>query len=211
MALEVFDYRKDIRNVFVSPQIRSRFLQMEPGQVADRHSHDLGHEIFLILAGRARFEISGEVEELGPGQMCVARLDEPHQVSVIGDKPMTMYLSVTPHIQPTHTGIDKEGERKPTQFLPSSAYDQEESRLPVDEAIDHFVELMETVASTATTAAEEARMAGTRLSRGLTARNMEAAERQREIMWFGVYRLFDKVFEMADQWNKLAPRAGKTG
>ena len=41
MALEVFDYRNDIRNVFVSPQIRSRFLRMEPGQVADRHSHDL--------------------------------------------------------------------------------------------------------------------------------------------------------------------------
>ena len=56
MALEVFDYRNDIRNVFVSPQIRSRFLRMEPGTVADRHSHDLGHEIFLILRGKARFE-----------------------------------------------------------------------------------------------------------------------------------------------------------
>ena len=79
MALQVFDYRTDIRNVFITPQIRSRFLRMEPGAVAERHSHDLGHEIFLILEGNARFEISGEVAELGPGQMCVARIDEPHR------------------------------------------------------------------------------------------------------------------------------------
>ena len=72
MALQVFDYHTDIRNVFVTPQIRSRFLRMEPGTVAERHSHDLGHEIFLILEGNARFEISGEIAELGPGQMSAA-------------------------------------------------------------------------------------------------------------------------------------------
>ena len=211
MALEVFDYRNDIRNVFVSPQIRSRFLRMEPGTVADRHSHDLGHEIFLILRGKARFEISGEVAEVSPGQMCVARVDEPHQVSVIGDEAMTMYLSVTPHIQPTHTGRDEDGERKPTHFLPSSSYDQEESRIPIDESIDHFVDLAESVATMAQNAAEEARMAGARLSRALGSRNNETADRQREILWFGVYRTFDKLFEMAEQWNKLSPRAGTRG
>lgn len=211
MALQVFDYRNDVRNVFVSPQIRSRFLRMEPGTVAERHSHDLGHEIFLILEGRARFEIAGEIAELGPGQMCVARIDEPHQVSVLGDEPMTMYLSVTPHIQPTHTGRDSKDERKPTRFLPSTSYDQEASRIPIDESIDHFVELAESVASIAQTAAEEARMAGARLSRGLAARNNETADRQREIMWFGLYRTFDKLFEMSEQWNKMAPRAGSVG
>ena len=210
MALQVFDYRTDIRNVFVTPQIRSRFLRMEPGAVAERHSHDLGHEIFLILEGKARFEISGEVAELGPGQMCVARIDEPHQVSVIGDEPMTMYLSVTPHIQPTHTGLDGDGERKPIRFMPSSSYDQDESSIPIEESIDHFVDLAETLASITQTAAEEQRMAGALLSRALWARNEEAADRQREIMWFGVYRIFDKLFEMAEQWNKMSPRAGST-
>ena len=103
MPLEIFDYRTDIRNLLVTPHIRSRFLRMEPGQVANRHSHDLGHEIFLILQGRAHFEVDGEEAELGPGQLCVARVDEPHQVRVVGDEPMVMYLSVTPHVQPTHT------------------------------------------------------------------------------------------------------------
>jgi quercetin dioxygenase-like cupin family protein len=210
MALQVFDYHTDIRNVFVTPQIRSRFLRMEPGTVAERHSHDLGHEIFLILEGNARFEISGEIAELGPGQMCVARIDEPHQVSVIGDEPMTMYLSVTPHIQPTHTGLDDDDERKPIRFMPSSSYDQDESSIPIEESIDHFVDFAESLASITQTAAEEQRMAGGRLSRALGARNEEAADRQREIMWFGVYRIFDKLFEMAEQWNKMSPRAGST-
>jgi quercetin dioxygenase-like cupin family protein len=210
MALQVFDYHTDIRNVFVTPQIRSRFLRMEPGTVAERHSHDLGHEVFLILEGNARFEISGEIAELGPGQMCVARIDEPHQVSVIGDEPMTMYLSVTPHIQPTHTGLDDDDERKPIRFMPSSSYDQDESSIPIEESIDHFVDFAESLASITQTAAEEQRIAGGRLSRALGARNEEAADRQREIMWFGVYRIFDKLFEMAEQWNKMSPRAGST-
>ena len=105
MGFPVYDYRTDIRNVLVTPQIRSRFLRMEPGQSAQRHSHDLGHEIFLILEGRVEFEIDGETEELGPGQMCIALTDQPHKVRVLGDEPMTMYLSVTPHIHPTHTPL----------------------------------------------------------------------------------------------------------
>ena len=67
MGFPVYDYRKDIRNILVTPQIRSRFLRMELGQVNKGHTHDLGHEIFLILQGQAEFEIDGEKEVLGPG------------------------------------------------------------------------------------------------------------------------------------------------
>ena len=141
MPLEIFDYRTDIRNLLVTPHIRSRFLRMEPGQVANRHSHALGHEIFLILQGRAHFEVDGEEAELGPGQLCVARVDEPHQVRVVGDEPMVMYLSVTPHVQPTHTSRTERGERLPTRFAPSSAYDVEtDTEPPVAELVARFVE-----------------------------------------------------------------------
>ena len=30
MGFPVYDYRRDVRNVLVTPQIRSRFLKMEP-------------------------------------------------------------------------------------------------------------------------------------------------------------------------------------
>ena len=65
IGFPVYDYRTDVRNVLVTPQIRSRFLRMEPGQSAQLHSHDLGHEIFLILEGRVEFEIDGETEDVG--------------------------------------------------------------------------------------------------------------------------------------------------
>src|ERR1041385_4040945 len=96
MGFQVFDYRTDIRNLLVTPQIRARFLRMEPGQVAAMHSHDLGHEVFLVLQGRALFTISGEEREVGPGQLCLALADEIHQVRCVSEEPLIMYLSVTP-------------------------------------------------------------------------------------------------------------------
>ena len=121
MGFPVYDYRTDIRNVLVTPQIRSRFLKMEPGQSAQLHSHDLGHEIFLILEGRVEFEIDGETEELGPGQMCVALVDQPHTVRVLGDEPMTMYLSVTPHIHPCLLYTSPSPRDRTRSRMPSSA------------------------------------------------------------------------------------------
>ena len=49
------------------------------------HTHDLGHEIFLILQGRAEFEIDGQSAVLGPGQMCIALTDQYHTVRNVGD------------------------------------------------------------------------------------------------------------------------------
>ena len=86
MALKVYDYRTDVRSVLVTPQIRSRFMRLEAGEAAEPHSHDLGHEIFLVLDGRAEFTIDGETGEVGPGQMCVALVDQLHSLRVLGDK-----------------------------------------------------------------------------------------------------------------------------
>ena len=59
MSFEVYDYRTTNRNVLITPEIRARLYHMKPGQVDGLHSHDLGHEIFLILQGRCVFEIDG--------------------------------------------------------------------------------------------------------------------------------------------------------
>ena len=90
MPLDVFDYRTDVRNVVITPEIRARFLRLEPGEVAERHSHDLGYEVFLVLEGQCEFEIDGARAVLGPGQMCFARVDQLHQVRTVGNEPMTM-------------------------------------------------------------------------------------------------------------------------
>ena len=102
-------------------------MQLDPGAYAEPHSHDLGHEIFIVMQGRAIFEIDGESGELGPGQMCVALVDQPHSIQVTSDEPMIMYLSVTPHIVPTHTTWDSEGRKLPYTFGPPANYDKEPS------------------------------------------------------------------------------------
>jgi quercetin dioxygenase-like cupin family protein len=124
MGFEVYDYRSVNRNVLVTPEIRARLYHMKPGQVDRRHSHDLGHEVFLILEGRAEFEINGTRKELGPGQMCIALADEIHQVrNLLPDRPTIMYLSVTPHIHPTHTGRDEQDGKLPPVFNANPNYD----------------------------------------------------------------------------------------
>ena len=125
MAFPVYDYRTDARNVLVAPQIRCRFVAMGPGQAGEAHSHDLGYEVILVLQGRARIDIEDEARELEAGQMCVALANQVHSVRAVGEQPLLMYLSVTPHIQPTHTWWGQPGARLPHRFLPSSAYDVE--------------------------------------------------------------------------------------
>ena len=207
MGFPVYDYRTDVRNVLVTPQIRSRFLKMEPGQSAQLHSHDLGHEIFLILEGRIEFEIDGETEELGPGQMCVALVDQPHTVRVLGDEPMTMYLSVTPHIHPTHTPRTADGERLPHNFMPANAYDVEpDMEVSVSELVArqvHAAQLLESLTQTCAAVQQEM---GNQLETAVAAGDADAAEAARKAMWEALYPVYKATAELADVWNALAPR-----
>ena len=210
MSFAVYDYHTDVRNVLVTPQIRSRFLRMEPGQVAQIHSHDLGHEIFLILEGRVIFEIGDGVQELGPGQMCVALADEIHRVRVIGDESMTMYLSVTPHIHPTHTPRTEDGEHLPHQYAPPNAYDlDEDTSKPVEDLIDHHVEVAKSLAEAAQTCARVQKEMGAKLKEIHPNGDNPAAVAARKAMWEGVYRMFKKVYEFGEVWNELAPRVAE--
>jgi quercetin dioxygenase-like cupin family protein len=116
MPIDVFDYRTDIRNVYISPKMRGRFLRHEPGEVGPFHSHDIGDELFLILQGQCEFTIDGETAVLGTGQICFARSGQKHQVRVIGDEPMIMFLAVAPHLEPTHTFWDADGNRVAARY-----------------------------------------------------------------------------------------------
>lgn len=207
MGFKVYDYRKDIRNVLVTPQIRSRFLRMEPGQTAQLHSHDLGHEIFLILEGRVEFEIDGETEELGAGQMCIALVDQPHKVRVLGDEPMIMYLSVTPHIHPTHTPRTEDGERLPSNFAPASAYDVELNLdVSVSDLVKRQTDVAQQLAELAQTCAAVQEQMGDQLEAAVTNGDEETAIAARKAMWEAIYPVFKAISNLGEVWNELAPR-----
>ena len=207
MGFPVYDFRTDVRNILVTPQIRSRFLRMEPGQESQGHTHDLGQEIFLILSGRCEFTIDGETEELGPGQMCVALVDQMHSVRVLGDEPMTMYLSVTPHIQPTHTFWDDQGQKLPPRFAPHSAYDVAvDTGVSVDQLLNRQVAAAEVVAAAAKQAAA-AQAAQAELYRQAAARgDNAAATAARAAMWDAISNLHTQLVALDVVWNELAPR-----
>lgn len=215
MGFKVYDFRndEDICNMLVNPHIRSRFLRMEPGTMANRHSHDLGYEIFLILQGRVIFEISGAEAELGPGQMCIAQPDEPHQVRVISEEPMIMYLSVTPHIQPTHTARDDEGNRLPLQFQPSSAYDVDtDTETPLVDLVDRQVEAARRLAEITQESLRIHETAAIQLKAAVAAGDDTALAAIRQQIWeSGIYPSYKHLEFLGELWNSTSPRTGKVG
>jgi hypothetical protein len=51
MALEVWDAQRDIKNLFITPEIRARIMRFDAHELSAGHTHDLGHEMFLVLDG----------------------------------------------------------------------------------------------------------------------------------------------------------------
>ena len=213
MALSVFDYRVDVRNIFVSSAMRSRFLKFEAGTISGRHSHDLGHEIFIVMSGRGEFEIDGEKAELGPGQACIARRDQHHTVRVLGDEPMTIYLSVTPHIQPTHTmwtgdGWADDSVKLPHRFVPNSAYDVEaDTSTPTLEVLKRCLAASDEV----TAAVLECNALQNELVSGyisaMEVGSKISAIKARDAIWDLAFRVLKSVDDWGEIWNSFAARS----
>jgi len=212
MSIEVFDYRTDVRNVVITPEIRSRFLRMEPGEVAVRHSHDLGHEVFLVLEGQCEFEIDGDRAVLGPGQMCFARRDQMHQVRTVGDAPMTMYLSVTPHIDPTHTIWDERGRKRPYHYGGATIDERAAQPEPAEDfsatterhlAAARFLEAAAHANASAQAAGVEA------LTAAIAANDRQAVRAAIDGMWAPLFQTYRSLLELSETWNALAPEAGE--
>jgi quercetin dioxygenase-like cupin family protein len=206
----VFDSRVDIQNLIIRPGIRARFLRMEPGQTNVVHSHDLGEEMFLVLDGQAEFEIEGHREILGPGQICFAARDELHSVRCVGDQPMTMYLSVTPHIEPTHTwwGDDR------TKLSPRYGGSTRVERAAQAGGPPAIADLTEVHLAAVTAVAEclshavSAQQAGAKaLLQAVGGDDAVATKLAIDQMWEALYPAFSAVRDMAGAWNELAAHA----
>jgi mannose-6-phosphate isomerase-like protein (cupin superfamily) len=56
------------------------------------HYHDLQDELYFVHSGRARFEVDGEVRELGPGGLCHVESTTPRKVSNVGDEDLVLIV-----------------------------------------------------------------------------------------------------------------------
>ncbi len=60
---------------------------IEPGAATPPHRHDCD-EVVVILAGRGRLHIGGEVQPFGPDQTIVLPAEVDHQIVNSGDAPL---------------------------------------------------------------------------------------------------------------------------
>jgi mannose-6-phosphate isomerase-like protein (cupin superfamily) len=116
MAIAVHDYHAELTNIGVQPEIRSRFRRVELGPVPDIHSHDLGGETFLVMEGQIEFTVAHETVVCGPGQSIYVPPRTTHAVRAVGEHTGVIYLSVSPHVEPTHTFYDANGGRLPPRY-----------------------------------------------------------------------------------------------
>ena len=210
MALEVFDYRTDVRNVVIIPEIRARFIRMQPGQTNVPHSHDLGHEVFLVLEGKVEFEIAGQRAVVSPGQMCVAYRDELHAIRCVSDEPATFYISVTPHVEPTHTRWDAHAAKLPPEYG-TAAREEREHNDPsagksTDQLADEHVASAKALAEAAATSAGAQTSGAARVQAALATGDAAGAKHAVDEMWDQMYRTSRALRELETAWNEFSAR-----
>jgi quercetin dioxygenase-like cupin family protein len=208
MTLEYFDYRRDYDNPIVTPEIRARFMPLEPNRDYTGHTHDLGHEIFLVVEGEIDFDVAGRKARLGPGQMCVALADETHHLRVVGDRPAIIYLSVTPHVHPTHTLWNADGTKAPFRY---DTVQQGWTHAPATpDLVDAQVAAARALAEAAQTCLDVHLRTEADLKTALADGDAAGARAAIDAMWARTFASFKAAYALAATWNELAPRAAPT-
>jgi mannose-6-phosphate isomerase-like protein (cupin superfamily) len=67
-------------------------IVMPPGFDGFLHYHDRQDELYFVHSGTARFEVEGEVRELGPGGLCHVESTTPRKVSNAGDVDLVLLV-----------------------------------------------------------------------------------------------------------------------
>ena len=77
---EGYGFRK-VRGALGMTAFGANVIVMPPGFDGFLHYHDTQDELYFVHEGVARFEVDGEVRELGPGGLCHVESTTPRKVS----------------------------------------------------------------------------------------------------------------------------------
>ncbi|MEK7320406.1 MAG: cupin domain-containing protein [Pseudomonadota bacterium] len=69
---------------------------IERGKGALPHAHPGIEQVCYVLEGRARAEVNGHAQELGPGDCCFFPADAMHVFTVISDEPVKLLVVYAP-------------------------------------------------------------------------------------------------------------------
>lgn len=208
MSIRVYDYRTDIANLVVHPEIRGRFMRMEPAPAGHMHSHDLGGEIFLVLEGQCEFLVEDERVTCGPGQLIYVEPPLKHTLHAVGDAPCTVYLSVTPHVEPTHTQYDETYRQLPPRYGTWRGTDHGDPYpgVTTDQLAKRYAEAARRLADVAQANAEGAERHLQAFASATTTENHPALKEDVDAMWLRLRDVHQQLSALEGDWNALAPR-----
>jgi mannose-6-phosphate isomerase-like protein (cupin superfamily) len=88
---EGYGFRK-IRSALGVTAFGVNALVMAPGFDGFLHYHDVQDELYFVHRGTARFEVDGEVHDLGPGSLVHVESTTPRKVSNAADEPLVLLV-----------------------------------------------------------------------------------------------------------------------
>ncbi len=71
---------------------------VEPGGLAERHTHEVEQAMYVI-EGRALVEVNGETQECGPGTTCFFPPGIAHRVESLGPGPLRALVIYAPPLE----------------------------------------------------------------------------------------------------------------
>jgi mannose-6-phosphate isomerase-like protein (cupin superfamily) len=199
MAIQVHDYHSELTNIQVQPQIRSRFRRVELGPVPQVHSHDLGGETFLVMEGQIEFTVAGDHVVCQRGQSIYVPPRTTHAVRAVGDTTGVIYLSVSPHVEPTHTLYDADGERLAPRYgtWRAAGGGEPSSELPTPALLKRYRAAAQTLAE----------LAQANVERANAQIQPDAVKPTVDHLWDTLRPVLEQVEEVERAWNDLALRA----
>jgi len=88
---EGYGFRK-IRSALGVTAFGVNSIVYPPGGEGILHYHDTQDELYFVHRGTARFEVDGEVRELGPGGLCHVDSTTPRKVSNAGEDDLVLVI-----------------------------------------------------------------------------------------------------------------------
>jgi mannose-6-phosphate isomerase-like protein (cupin superfamily) len=201
MPIQVYDYRRNLSNLVVQPQIRSRFRRVELGPVPQVHSHDLGGETFVVMEGQIEFTVDGESVVCTPGQAIFVPPRTTHAVRAVGEQTGVIYLSVSPHVEPTHTFYGEDMHELPPRYgvWRAAGGGAAESDVPTEKLLERYRALATELAGLAQRNAEAA-----------TAAEIDGPPKATvDALWSKLRPLLQQLEDVERAWNELALRGAE--
>lgn len=87
----VYGFRK-VRRALGVTAFGVNVIVYPPGAEGIHHYHDTQDELYFVHKGTARFDVDGEVRELGPGGLCHVESTTPRKVSNAGADDLVLLI-----------------------------------------------------------------------------------------------------------------------